>query len=284
MANEADKLWTKGANDKVKREAIAKSFFDRKSKNKNLSRDFSTKQKDGLLPKEWDSKKHNIVFFTSSEFESYAAFDFKEKSVYENHFDGILRILDNLKITKHNIHVYIRLHPNLSSVPKALEEVNQYSNLKFNFVSVIGPNDSVDSYSIMKNADKVMTYISSASMESAFIGKPTILLSKNLVGFMDCCYLPQSHREVMDLILDENLPPLDNSGALKYGYFWERWGHTYKHYRNDSLQNGLFKGVKVDVSPFVENSLLRNYHRPKLKIVRFVFEKLFKKFCIFYTN
>jgi hypothetical protein len=283
MAKEANKLWTKGVVDKEKREAVAKSFFYRKSK-KYQSLDFSKKQEDGLLPLNWDKKKHNIVFFTSSEFESYAAFDYKEKSVYENHFAGILRILIDLNHTKHNIHIYIRLHPNLSTVPKSLEEVHQYSNLKFNFLSVISPEDPVDSYSIMKNADKVMTYISSTSMESSFIGKPTILLSKNLVGFMNCCYLPQTHREVMNLILDDKLPPLDNTGALKYGYFWEKWGHAYKYYRNKSLQNGIFKGVKVDVSEFVENFLLRNYHRPKLKIVRFVFEKLFKKFCIFYTN
>tara|TARA_B100001093_G_scaffold516342_1_gene594891 strand:+ start:2977 stop:4488 length:1512 start_codon:yes stop_codon:yes gene_type:complete len=275
----ANDLWNDSRVDQKSKEKIGSSFFKRDETNNLMTRDITKSQKKKLLPHNWDIKKHNIVFFTNSEFESYAAFEFKEESVYEDHFLGIKAILNSLQEIPHNLHIYIRLHPFLSSAPKAKDEVLQYNKITLPYVTIIRPDDPVESSELLKQADKIVTYISSISMEAVFHKKPTILLSKHFTAFMGGCYLPNTHGEVMNLLLEKNLPALDSKGALKFGYYWENCGEKYKFYVNKSIEDGLFKNVKVDVSPFVENVLLKNYHRPKLNKFRKFLEFLFKIIC-----
>lgn len=283
-AKKADKLWNDSRVDQQSKKKIGASYYNKSKANDLLYRDITKSQKKELLPKNWDHSKQNIAFFTNSEFESYAAFEFKEESVYESHFSGIKAILKSLDEVTHNLHIYIRLHPFLATVPKAKDEVSQYKKLSHPYVTIIWPDEPIDSTELLKQADKSVTYISSISMEAVFHKKPTILLSKHFTAHMGGCYLPNTHKEVMELLLKENLPALDPEGALKFGYYWESCGKKYKYYKNKSLEDGLFKNVKIDASPFIEDIILRNYHRPKLRKFRIFLEYLIHKFCIIYIT
>jgi hypothetical protein len=282
--SKSNEYWSDPKVEQKVKDKIGAEFYKRKNISEFLSRDILKLQQKTLLPKDWDKNRHNVIFFTNSEFESYAAFEYKEESVYKNHFSGICDILESLKKLDHDIHIYIRLHPYLASVPEAKSEIKQYQTLEYDFMTLIQPDDPVDSYELIKRAGKVISYISTISMESSYMNKPTILLSKHLTAFMGSCYVPETHEEVLKLILDQNLNAKDREGALKFGYFWERFGESYKYYHNQRLESGYFKDIKVEVSPFIEDIILRNYHRPKLRKFRIFLENLLHKFCIIYIT
>ena len=55
-------------------------------------------------------------------------------------------------------------------------------------------------------------------MEAAYRKVPSIVLEDHLVAKFNCVYKPKNHQEVMQLILDKDLKPLDSDDYLKFGY------------------------------------------------------------------
>jgi hypothetical protein len=75
------------------------------------------KQQSEYLPKKWDSKKKNIVFFTSSEDEYAALGGEYNKLIYKNQSDAISKIINVFKNKKNEEYqLWIRMHPNLNKV------------------------------------------------------------------------------------------------------------------------------------------------------------------------
>src|SRR4029077_9202516 len=110
----------------------------------------------------------------------------------KDQIDGLRQIICSPQIDR-DIRFYLRVHPNLSQVTnfqtQAIEELRSRN------LAVIGPNEDVDSYALMERAEKVLTFGSTMGIESAYAGRPSILIGRECFEDLGSCYTPRSHAE-----------------------------------------------------------------------------------------
>ena len=105
-----ENMWNKSSETLDSKIGLAKQFFDiNRNKNGKTAFFHTSHQTQGKLPENFNKSKHNVVIFTSSEFESYAAFDYAEDGVYKTQYSGISEIIDSLQKINSNLHIYIKV-------------------------------------------------------------------------------------------------------------------------------------------------------------------------------
>jgi hypothetical protein len=225
---EIEQYWETGA-PLAEKEQIGHSFFhDRRygSGDDFPEALFKKNQNAGRLPSNFDPAKRNIAIFNSSE-DEFAAVDGYDNPVYKDQIEGLRQIVTSPEISR-DIRFYLRVHPNLGQVvnfqTRALED------LRSNHLTIIGATENIDTYALMENSEKVLTFGSAMSIESAYAGKPSILIGREPYEDLGACYTPRSHSEAITLINNPNLPPLNRIGALKYGYYMVARDRTYEYY------------------------------------------------------
>ena len=72
---------------------------------------------------------------------------------------------------------------------------------------------------------------SSVGIESTYWGKISILLGMSFYRGMGAVYEAQNHNDSVSLILDRELKPLDNSAAVRYGYYFGNFGMCFVFYK-----------------------------------------------------
>lgn len=240
---EVDLMWGDGG---IEKEKVGKKFFeDRRNKVVQGWYVYTKNQAKGTLPHGYDENKTNIVLFNSSmdEYEGVKGFSNK---IYRDDNDGISKIVRDLAAYE-NIHIYLRCHPNLKGLNNSqVKEINQIVRESSN-LTIIPPEEAVDSYSLVDAADIVVIFNSTIGAEAAFWNKPVVLLGNAFYGFLEGFYKPKSHEEVLAL-LTQKLIPLDNKEVLKYGYWELNRGIPFKYYKPDSVNQGRFLGKIIDQS------------------------------------
>lgn len=216
-----DDLWDNAPMLDDEKQKIGESFF-LKRRNGILAADkkvYTTNQQYGQLPIDWNPSKKNIVIFNSSE-DEFASIgkDFDKLALFTTQYKGIRYILDTL-MDKQDIHVYLRVHPNLSEVPYRYHtELMKLSELYDN-ITVIPGKDAVSTYALMEGAEKVIVFGSTMGLESAYWGKAVINLAGAFYYYSDICYVPQTKDELKAL-LTQSLPPKKNDEAIKWGFYY----------------------------------------------------------------
>lgn len=218
-----NQFWNKPGIDKEQKIKIGSSFFERR-RNAQYCGDkiYTAGQQQGLLPNHWDSSKHNLVIFNSSEDEFAAIGDeYEQKALFKSQLDGLIYIKDLLR-ERDDIQVTLRIHPNLNGIPYSY--ATDLYRLRGDRFDIIESGSPVSTYSLIDAADTVIVFGSTAGVESVFWGKPTILLAGALYYHLDICYIPSSPAELNSL-LTRKLEPKDREGAIRYGYFLmnEKW-------------------------------------------------------------
>ena len=258
-------------NDENKKNEIANTFYDERIQGKEQSWvSFVKDQTFDKLPSDWDKNKKNIVIYTSSEDEFAAVGKEWENPLYKNQSEGILSIINDDKINLNkDIHIYIRIHPNLKGVnnssTKPLFLINK------NNVTVIPPESDISTYNLMFNADKILTFGSTVGIEAVYWGKPSILAGISFYKALGNIYIPNSHEELITMIITK-LEPTDKVSAIKYGYYLKTFGVKYKYYKPESLFNGKFLGK------YLEEDLTINIKKKKffLLIIKKIYYLLYK--------
>lgn len=219
-------LWEKSQLPLDKKIEIGKSFFMRR-RNAQFAGDkvYTLSQQKGLLPTYWDKKKHNIVIFNSSEDEFFAVGDhYDQYALFPSQLKG-LQFIKDWVIDKEETVVTLRVHPNLASIPYSyVQDIKKLESEKFH---IIPAESSISTYALLEAADTVVVFGSTIGIESVYWGKPTILLAGSLYYYLGGCYIPKTEDQLAQL-LAVDLPPKDNTGAVKYGYFilneeWDYW-------------------------------------------------------------
>jgi hypothetical protein len=187
---------------------------------------FKRNQRQGILPANFDVTKRNIAIFNSSE-DEFAAVEGYENPVYKDQIDGLQEIICSPEIDR-DIRFYLRVHPNLGNVTNF--QTQAIEKLRGDNLVVIGAHENVDSYALMDSAEKVLTFGSAMSIESAYAGRPSILIGRESYEDLGACYTPRSHAEAVALINDPHLPALPKLGALKYGYYMVTRDVAYEHF------------------------------------------------------
>lgn len=204
--------------DPKKREAIGRSFYERRKKGLAAGdKVFVKDQHIGEMPEEWSDDVENISIFNSSEDEFCAVSkEYDSYLMFPNQFVALKTIFDHYKDDKTK-HFYVRIHPNLKNVPfkshLALHE------LKYDNVTIIPADSTISSYTLLDNSDKIIIFDSTMGVEAAYWGKPVIALSKYVYYELDLLYHPNTPDEIWPLIDNKNLPAKTNDNLIKYGYW-----------------------------------------------------------------
>ncbi len=218
------RMWAEASPGLRTSEAV-KWYEQKKTGTNTEDRVYTLGQQWGILPKSYDPNKWNIVIFNSSEDEMKTIIEW-QTDLYNHQNEVIEKILRATNGNDH-IKVYVRIHPNLAEVDNL--QVRELSALKFPHLTLIPAADPVDSYALMSAASVVLTFGSSIGIESTYWGKPSILYGHSFYEGLDAVYHPKSFRELMNLLLSEELAPKSKEKTLPYAYFVNNFGSPFRH-------------------------------------------------------
>jgi len=223
--------------DLEKKEQIAHQWFnDRKSGKPQAWYSFSDYQTRGRIVEGFDPLKRNIAIFNSSDDELESVDSEWKNTFFANQEEALKKILTgNLDP---NIHFYLRVHPNLRFMNNS--QIQRISQLKSPHLTVISPHSVIDTYELVKQCEKVLTFGSTVGIESAYQNKPSIMLGRRHYEHLNSCYIPQSFAETVELLNNPELKPLDNIGAIKYGYWQALRGYEFVNYKPETVLTGKF--------------------------------------------
>jgi len=105
---------------------------------------------------------------------------------------------------------------------------------------------------MLLNADKIITYNSQTGIEAVYWEKPSIILGRRVYENLNCVYKPVDHKDVMRLILKENLKPKSKLGSLIYASYWVEGGFTYNSFTGSMRSGYKFKKNYIINSRFIK--------------------------------
>ena len=217
-----NELW-ESTPPEVRRER-ATAWYESKRRGQNTDdRSYLGGMRAGALPANWDTNIHNIVIFNSSEDEMQAIAEW-QTPLYRHQNEVIAEVLQHLA-DRRDIHVYVRMHPNLFVVDN--QQTRELYALRQENLTVIPPDDQVDTYTLVERADVVLTFASTAGIEATYWGTPSVLYGRAFYEGEDAVYHPQSFTELIQTLTAPDLKPCTRDRALKYGYFVSHYGKEY---------------------------------------------------------
>jgi hypothetical protein len=237
------------------REANAARWFQGRVARVEMNwRSFVHGQERGSLPSDWDSRRHNIVVFTSSEDEFVAIGDSWSDRLYLDQAEAIERIATDLQQMRPMAHITVRIHPNLKAIDnKSTRALNSLSAAN---VTVVPADQAIDSYQLMRMADTVATFGSSIGIEAVFWSRPSVLLGPCFYQNMRGVYRAQTHQQALRYLANSLMPQMFHDARI-YGYWQQNHGVRFRYFEPDDLFTGRFKGEVV-------------YARPPKTILRYV--------------
>jgi hypothetical protein len=250
-----DEIWEAGATD-PDRDKIGREFFGKRRKgiltyNPDVS--FIRHQQSGSLPDDWMSSAERIVMLGTTESERAALQGFNRPGVYPTQAEGMCRIVEALAAASFTGKLVIRLHPNSKDEIGPLEE--KLRGYDFPFLRVVGATAPTDTYALIATATKAAVFWSNAGIEAAFDGLPVVLIGRAMYEGVGATYNPQTHEEVVNLLLAP-LAPKPTEGCIKYGYYMANYGTPLKHVEMIGRKRCRLNGHRV-APPF----LLRHYYK-----------------------
>jgi hypothetical protein len=220
-----------------------------KDRSKGLSQTFTTNQHGKFTIQ--SENEITVAFFQSSDDELYTTS--LGESVWTDQIDFLKNLVDKLKELP-NIHLVVRLHPNLRNKSKReiarwRELANELNSKKCTFILHDSP---VNTYDILEKSNFVITYGSTIGVEASYICKPSILVSNAFHESLQVVSKVESIEEIFEIL--KNRPSEDvlaqySANARKYALFYASGGiHiSYLQKANQRIQDPSFhlKGVRI---------------------------------------
>lgn len=104
--------------------------------------------------------------------------------------------------------------------------------------------DPADSYALMQRADIVFTYGSTSGVESAFIGRPVVVMGPSAYDLLGCATRAGSLDKIR-MALDQPPAPAPEK-ALPYGLMMERRGFNFEHVSRTPQGGYSLSGVEFE--------------------------------------
>jgi hypothetical protein len=246
--------WDKSELNLEERYSLANRWFQARLDNQKQGWFSFTAEQTIDLPDSFDASKINIVIFDSSEWE-YNGMDEYDLPFYADQSAGLLAIAESLKSAP-DIQIYHRVHPHLKDKVNAQTTfvaeklTNQFSNYE-----VIAAGSPVKTYQLMRNANLVITFGSTAGIEAPYLEVPSILLGHALYEDLDACITPANHDELIDIILNRKFELAADErekrklNALKYGFYAQTGGIPFKLFEQVDVYEMRLNGEKVAEKP-----------------------------------
>ncbi|CAH0998984.1 hypothetical protein LEM8419_00279 [Neolewinella maritima] len=238
-----NELWDSTPADE--RERRASAWYEQKRRGTaSDDRSYLDAMTTGQLPDDFDPAKHNIVVFNSSEDEMQAIAEWRTP-LYTNQNEAITAVLAQLR-GRDDVHVYIRMHPNLSVVDNA--QTQELYALQQDNLTLLRPTDTVDTYTLCDHADVVLAFASTIGVEATYWGTASVLYGRAFYEGEGAVYHPQTFAELMKTLTTPGLPPCtrpDSVGTLKYGLFASSYGKPYSYARIEGPKTAYVAGNKL---------------------------------------
>ena len=137
-----------------------------------------------------------VSYFTSSEDELILLG--LEDPVWGDQKSIIVKLAEYF-VDLEQVNFVIRIHPNTNY--KSSAEILRWKNFqkylenKFNFIEVIDASSKVNTYSLIKKSNLVVTAGSTVNLEAAFLKIPNVLIGNGLYRDMDIAFMPKNYEE-----------------------------------------------------------------------------------------
>jgi len=122
---------------------------------------------------------------------------------------------------------------------------------KYRFVKVINFNEQINTYSLIRRSDLVITSGSTVSLETAYLNIPNVLIGNSLYKDLNVAYNPQDlnefKKEFNTYLVNKN-QEIHFQNALKVGIFQSEGGLPYKFIEIDNT------GKNISIFQFHINS------------------------------
>jgi len=236
------KLWNEGSIEESKITIAHEWFRKKRFRDDSIEISFTKNQELNSLPITFDANKNNVLILNSSEDEMKVIEEFYTE-LFDTQNEAIEKIMTHFAGNE-GTQFYLRVHPNLGKVDNV--QMKEIEQMNFKNLTIIGPNETIDTYAMMMACDKTIVFGSTSGIEATYWGKPSILLGKSFYYYMaDTCYKPQSFEELYQLILTDQLSPKSQEACLPYGYYFSTYGIKTKYFEFKGLNNSTFKGKKI---------------------------------------
>lgn len=239
--------------DTAEKQQIAEQFYARMRKGKLAYREtnYLKDQISGETPEVWRKHSPRLVLFSSTETERAALSGFYSRRIYSSLADMLTRIVPDLKARGFNGVFVLRMHPNSQDEYEHL--LPHLAPLQdIDFLHIIPPREKVDSYALLDSADAVMVVTSTLGMEATYSGVPSVSLERSNYDLLGSTYSPNTHEEVIDLLMRE-LPPMDRLGAEMYGYYTLTFGQKFKYITMKGQNKASFHGKKIRAPRYLDH-------------------------------
>jgi hypothetical protein len=263
-----NKSYNNSKNNKEIKENAQKFFNERRYGSEKIIGEahYTEDQCLGKIPDNLHQRYRNIAIFNSSE-DEFVAIEGYSNPIYNNQIEALNRIVKSNQVND-NIRFFLRVHPNLATRDNV--QTRMIETLVAPKVTVIPASSDVDTYALMEACDVVLTFGSTMGIESAYYGKPSILVGRAPFEDLGSCYTPTNHEEVINMINNKKLSPLDNFGACQFGHYMI--ARDEKYIRTDK-SNSQFHEGKNHASRFATYWFILRYRG-----VRHAFKKMFGRF------
>ena len=237
--DEVVKYWEQGSSNKIE---IARHWFELKKTGNNWC-SYTKKQKKGLLPPDFDTTKEKIAIFNSS-LDEYIVFDDWQNPIAKTENELIFKLFDYFR-QDDSKHFFLRIHPNLTNInTNQMKEIKNYAKNKPDNLTIIMPEDVIDTYSLIEQSDKILTFTSTVGVEGCYWGKPVILAGRAIYEDLDVAYKARDFNHLVQL-LNSQLEPKPQENAYPYGYWSEVYGREFKNFRRVDYEYGYFCGINA---------------------------------------
>lgn len=248
LKNEITRYWAEGKEPERTRLA-QKWFDDRRGAKYQAQSSFTAEQKKDSLPADWDASKENIAVFNSSIDEIYA-FDCWKNPFEDNENDLLVRIFEHYK-NDTSKHFYLRVHPNLAKAKQyntlQILQINALKR-KYKNLTVIEPEEKIDSYALVNAASKILTFTSTIGFEATYEGKVSILAGRAPYEDLDCTHRAKSVEDIFALIDDKALQPKPKGNTYPYAYRNEVYGLDFKYVKAKSEEEAYLDSLPLALS------------------------------------
>ena len=166
-----------------------------------------------------------VVFFSSSP-DEIAELDLNWSRYHGSQANALAALAQAVRSTP-GAKLVVRTHPHMRLKP-TLDHVDWRAAVESAKPAVHFEADApVDSYGLMRAADIVFTYGSTAGVEAAYLGRPAVVMGPSAYDLLGCAHYAQSKEEIEEILHNPQSLPMVN--ALPYGLLMQRRGFNFEY-------------------------------------------------------
>ncbi|MFL6763151.1 MAG: hypothetical protein ACJ8FB_11430 [Sphingomicrobium sp.] len=181
----------------------------------------TARQQAGVLPAGMRQGRA-VTFFTSAPDEMFAVTDDALYGSFRTQNDIALALADIC--AAQGLQLVVRLHPHLRFKHPAWECEWDFAELERRGVMVLAPEDSADSYAMLRASHSVITTGSTIGLEASYLGVPNAIVGTWLGGCLGASVVANTPDELARFVAQPRLPADAREAALLFGSFYRTGG------------------------------------------------------------